>query len=1341
VLQAKAQTEAWVMGNQWISFMDPNGSYTLNPLPTAPNGYQGQIAQRSQLARTNAEGQLLFFIVDGAIYDGRGVLIADNDVQGCTECVPKGCTKVLAIPVPTPQPDVPRCGLFYIITSNPSDLAGEAGVLVGLLDMNAPNPHDPTGRGRLLNMATDLSFPPYDNFDNVFYPLTGTWLSDHMVKLPSTNPGQKGGWIELAAIDPRWISGSNAGNWLVHATYADRIVQYYVQPDGIVEHWTLDVGTNSPGTNEWAHSSQFGFSPFSGTCWFAATQDGSWVVDEPPTLDYYPIIVLQLETNTGNVITNHGYNAGTTGFDGTDHIFGVGFDEQSFKLFYTRSGTGTHLGVIDLGTGVATDLQSLPNLVIPNSATRVYTSIEPNISLEGGAPNTLFYAHSSGLSALTVPNGFVPSSWSWTDVVPFSQPLGTVPLCQPNWADLTPPRLLNGQMINDPHLQQQSERCCAFSELIDGPVGETHIIGTINNWYPGNNGLPGDPLEGEFLQDLVVDPGATLVVQNMTMRFGPDAHIVVKPGGYARFLNCTLTSASCDGSRWKGIRVNGHSNLDQNPTIHGDQGYVYLSGTTVRNAEMGAICATEQAGGGYDPNGYGGILRCSNSFFRNCVTGADIPDYHMNYSAGVENNLCSFANTSFVIDTDWPDAMLPQWQLVVRNTRQVDVSYCSFTNDAPQLFPPDQSGYGILVAAAQANVIGNNNPGQSYVRGFRIGILNTMSTFTPLTVNGMHFSNNVWGIADFGSLFARYVNNEFTVPDQGVAPSPRVGMLLWQTQLMTVERNTFKGQDPQQEANENAVGIFHLGLNSQNTLPGDNNWVYIDNRIYDNVFKDLTVGNLVQWVNRGHGATDQASGLQLLCGDYTNNQLDHAVLPQSILRPNQGEPVAGQQLGGNRYFDPADCTSNFDWWLDPSWNDIPGWYPDMTVTYYHHEEPTALVDPLCVNNDYSDEAVPFSGVFDKPISCGNGLLDATLPTGVVRSQLALATEQWDDAQLALDGLVRAANEEDILDAVNAQNEPMSSSALRNLLLASSPLSDELLVAVIERSVAMDPWHLTQVMTANSKLNDGVLKLLRNSELLGPFHMNIVEQAQLGVGPSAKQQLEQELHQRRSERTRAITDLGWRFGTDSLDVGGLDSLRRMILNEPDEEFVYQVMQGLVQERDWVTLDGVLQTNAGKLNGAYVFEELLTSGQSVAGDWSALSPLERASLLGRQLEERAGAAYAAGLLKSIEPNSVMPVVQVPRIVRAMVHSNEPSSLSLLGVVFSAFPNPGGSVTYLTSPMDAKGMGYEFLDLLGRVVLKGNLSTSGLTEVGINSLPGGLYKVLVPGTEHVFSFAVAH
>ena len=1340
---AKAQSEVWVLGDQWVRTGTSNAVLPLQALPQ-PGGagnYAGQVATRSSTARADASGNLLFFAVDGNFYNGQGYRIADAEGIGCVQCVPKGHSEVLVLPVPG------SCWLYYVVTVR-IDFPGEGyTVLTSILDMRADVTVAACAKGRMLN-ADDLpdAGGPYDQFHDWFFSGAGFEGNEYQKIVSNlSDPEEEAGYVSMAAMDPGWANG----DLLLHITTDRTVHQYRVTAAGIYASWNQLIEPDHVFNKELTRDTDFGRDELTGDILFAATDVGLWIAGEPQNAPSYRALVLRMDAATGEVLETEGYllypglDVGSLS-DGTNGPYSCSFSPDGQKLYFTGDFIGLELGVIDRITGVVTDLTDLANLGITGPTTWARTRLSHG-KAPGGVEDAIYFAKSTGLAALVSPNN--PATATWNASVGFSNGLNGIPVYVDPFDAGTPTCILMDALIaGDQHSATLTlaGACCEYMSEVYAECEYTYSgNNSTTPWTVANNGFLDPDNNGEilFAHDYVVQPGAQLSVSGMTLRFAPAAHLIIKPGGRARFQNCTLTSYVCDGLRWKGIRVNGTTSEDQTPIIGGDQGFLQLVNTTVSNAEVGSLCATELPGGGIDVNGFGGIVYAySGTTFKNNLIGADLGHYHEHdNNQGVEDNRSYFTGCHFVTDSDWPDVLQPQWQLVIQDTRKVDVTFCSFANDAPQLFPADMPGYGLLIGAAEVKVTGNGNPAQNYVRNLRIGILNTNYLNTPVTVEGMHFEGNVWGLADFATLFGRYVNNTFSIPDQAAGLSPRVGMLLWQSQLYTVERNSFQGENAQVEVGDNAVGVMFLGYYA-GLDPYDNSWVYIDNQIYDNTFLNMEAANLVRWIHRGHAAGTNDAGLQMLCGDYTNNTFDQALLDQSIIKPTQGFPFDAfdPQLGGNQYLDQAGCTTDYDWYLDPLWNQIPDWYPDMTVTYWHHQAPLITIRPSCEFDGFEAAEADGSGTFNKPLSCGKGILDTEDGISEVVVHLNEAKELWADAQAALDGLVNAEDESTLLQVIEDENHPWTSSALRNLLLASSPVSDRVLTAAIERYQPLDPWHLTQVLTENSRLNTGIYALVQRSEQLSPFYMGLVTQAQNGAGPSTKQQLEEEVSVRRMQRTQAIAALGWLYGTDTTLAYGADSLRSLVMNTGDEQFAYQRLQTLLAEQNWSAVQTELLGPAGKLNGSVVYQQLAWYGHACGGDWSQLTTAQKNNLVQLQSDGRSGAAFCAGVLKRIAYTDAMPPVILPRIERAQLIGHELVNAAQI-INLSAYPNPAADRTMVTWPISLKNAAYELRDLMGRLLLSGRFIEQGITEFDLRELPAGSYDLLVVGTDEHVRFVV--
>jgi len=154
MMEVKAQDPLWVIGNQQVHFPQEPGTtpgqnlIKTSPLPTSFNPdipdafeYQGQVAQRTQNIQYDDEGKVLFFEVDGHIYNFDGLLIGDaasgpglND-ENCQTCLYSGVDMAF-VPVPG------SCTQFYVISAYqktvppPDNTYRENRIRAAILDMS-----------------------------------------------------------------------------------------------------------------------------------------------------------------------------------------------------------------------------------------------------------------------------------------------------------------------------------------------------------------------------------------------------------------------------------------------------------------------------------------------------------------------------------------------------------------------------------------------------------------------------------------------------------------------------------------------------------------------------------------------------------------------------------------------------------------------------------------------------------------------------------------------------------------------------------------------------------------------------------------------------------------------------------------------------------------------------------------------------------------------------------------------------------------------------------------------------------------------------------------------------
>ena len=155
MLASQAQHDpVWAIGDRSIHFGGPEApgiTSSALPIPDDPNvpaayKYQGQIADRIQHAEYDTKGELLFFIIDGEIFNAKGYRIVDVGLtptdRNCHQCFYAG-QEVHVFPRPG------TCSQYFVISIfsadngtpiEPPALAfAQNRMRVGLLDLTVEN--------------------------------------------------------------------------------------------------------------------------------------------------------------------------------------------------------------------------------------------------------------------------------------------------------------------------------------------------------------------------------------------------------------------------------------------------------------------------------------------------------------------------------------------------------------------------------------------------------------------------------------------------------------------------------------------------------------------------------------------------------------------------------------------------------------------------------------------------------------------------------------------------------------------------------------------------------------------------------------------------------------------------------------------------------------------------------------------------------------------------------------------------------------------------------------------------------------------------------------------------
>ncbi|MBL7940624.1 MAG: T9SS type A sorting domain-containing protein [Flavobacteriales bacterium] len=407
--------------------------------------------------------------------------------------------------------------------------------------------------------------------------------------------------------------------------------------------------------------------------------------------------------------------------------------------------------------------------------------------------------------------------------------------------------------------------------------------------------------------------------------------------------------------------------------------------------------------------------------------------------------------------------------------------------------------------------------------------------------------------------------------------------------------------------------------------------------------------------------------------------------------------------------------------------------PAREAVRFSLELPEDLAGVNCdLWTNFDDIPMPSSGEFVKTDHCIGGVYPIELQGPGHEASYQQSKSLLYAVLATYNGMVDLGQTPDVKEAVEQMSPPLTSTYLRDLLLQHHPLSDEVLVAMLKRLVPMDPWHQTQVLLQNSRLNAGVWAVIQDNGLLTPYFRALVAQAQgEEEGPTMKQALEMEIVERRREMTGHIIALGTLYARDTVNVPS-DSLRKLFRHELDKQFLQKRLEWLIADRDLSGASDQLTNEMSGYNGRAVMADLIALQQSSAGAWRNLNSSERTLLQDHAAEGKVGAPRAAGILFSIGEMAALPVVAFPDFTKSRSpRTVEGNAEGKPDPTIACFPNPAGSNTFVTYPADLDGAVLQLHDAKGMLIMTHVLKGNGLFEMDVRHLPIGLYHVSVSGT----------
>lgn len=577
----------------------------------------------------------------------------------------------------------------------------------------------------------------------------------------------------------------------------------------------------------------------------------------------------------------------------------------------------------------------------------------------------------------------------------------------------------------------------------------------------------------DVVSNLLIKPGVTLTINTgAVINVAKGKKIAIEQG--ARLIVNGATITNLCGEMWAGIEVRG--NMIASQFTPGAQGILdVLNGATIENAVYGVYTNEHDANGQFIWGTFGGIVRIKDSFIKNNAAGVTFSPYQ-NFIPSTGQLV---RDLSFIINTEfsWDDTgnmvtlgKLPFSHVGMWDNHGIRLIGNEFRNDAaPTTYDAQSRGRGIVSFDSDYSVVGRcanlNFPCTVFDKNifnnltYGIKAENTNPIFSP-TIKQAAFINCHRGIYLKNIDFAEIVNTVFDVAPEFFGNSS-YGIYLDNCDGYEIEENTFLS------TNGNATyGIYTKASGST------------ANEIYNNQLNDLQIANQTEGINGNTGINP--NGLVFRCNQNTN--ISTADLAITLGRVNEKQGSCGNNLTpANNLFSTA--TNHI--WLGSA----------MPTMDYFYSAGNALLVPTA---NFPPSAVNAQNCFGSPF---NPTLNCPLRQQVVKTPAVLQAgiSNLRTQQQTLTDVIDNGNTAALLAVINS-TAPFWQ--IRNELMAVTPyLSEEVLVAMLNRTPALPDWVMQQVLNANAPLTDHVFLAMLQRQPALPPHM--VHQLALASSPLSK----------------------------------------------------------------------------------------------------------------------------------------------------------------------------------------------------------------------------------------------
>ncbi len=582
-----------------------------------------------------------------------------------------------------------------------------------------------------------------------------------------------------------------------------------------------------------------------------------------------------------------------------------------------------------------------------------------------------------------------------------------------------------------------------------------------------------------------------------------------------------------------------------------NQGFVEIkNGAIIENARDAIFLAGLKSTGDIDYSKLGGIVKATNSTFRNNKRDVSFVSYKNTNSIGTEiSNLSTFSNCLFVTTSETPfidniGAHITMWEV-----NGVRISGCTF-EDQRTIIVKTQGRTGIgtinstyLVTSYCSNPMMIPCTGTPSVFNNMRSALESRSngTMGKITIENSEF-NSYKGVFLQGINNARIVNNTFTIEHDILVPLNTdypYGVYLDKCQMFNIEGNTFNGTTGQASpSNGGAAGLVIRNTGANNNL------------FYRNNFYNIKMASQALSENR---ATDLQTGLRFRCNDYqeTYNDLDIRDDPNNPFTSFGRLGIAELQgiVGGGPPQLPDNQFGNTGSFLNFNIENQGNW---VNYLYSGSASQGNRYYPWSVTPNVSRIN------YNEAPSCPNNLDFWGTDRHVLRDDIELikpmVVVKANDWDMVTDG----GNTQLLINDIQTATEGTIGSLYTQLMSLSPYLSNEVLALIAEQNTPFTPVMIRDILVANPHSARSVWVQTNLDNRTIPLATELRTQInEAAVLFTARDTLAEELAGLTYEYDLTLSELVYSYLSDSLYT--IDSVSKWLKHPLNPTYHYQLAE--------------------------------------------------------------------------------------------------------------------------------------------------------------------------------------